>query len=180
MVSKGSGSSSRTKKTPEERFWAKVRQEGDCWVRARPYRYGSFDGEPAHRWAYKAMVGEIPPGLCIDHICNNPPCVNPYHMQPVPHWLNVLLSFERGRGRNILMAPDDKPRKPANYRDLVEYLAERIESGEIAPGTVLKLPHPREFPRHVSTVGWRATREWLRLRGLAVVVDGKHLAHKAS
>jgi len=150
-------------------------------VRAKPYQYGSFRGEPSHRWAYKAMVGEIPPGLCVDHMCNNPPCVNPYHMQLVTHHVNVRLMFARGRGRNILMAPDDRPRRvEAHYRMLVEYLAGRIESGAIPPGTPLEMPRPDEFRRHVQTAGWRAAKEWLRLRGLAEIVAGVYLARKAS
>jgi len=78
------------------------------------------------------------------------------------------------------MAPDDKPRARAAYRDLVEYLAEQIESGTIPDGTVLKVPYRREFQLHVSTLGWRAAQEWLRLRGLAEVVNGRYIARKAS
>ncbi len=171
----------RPRRSPEERFWSKVREDGECWVRGKPYRYGRFDGEPSHRWAYKAMIGEIPDGLHIDHECNNPPCVNPYHLQPVPQGVNTVLSFMRGRGRNILMEPTDRPQpQAAAYRMLVDYLAERIESGGISPGDKLSLPLRRDFRFHVNAAGWRAARNWLVLRGLATEVGGEHFARKVA
>jgi hypothetical protein len=37
----------------------------------------------AHRFAYKLMVGEIPAGLTLDHLCRTTNCVNPFHLEPV-------------------------------------------------------------------------------------------------
>jgi len=81
----------------EERFWPKVDASGDCWVWVAyrdPNGYGSFyrDGGPtyAHRVAWELLVGSIPEGLVIDHLCKNPPCVNPDHLEPVPQRVNVL------------------------------------------------------------------------------------------
>jgi hypothetical protein len=37
----------------------------------------------AHRVSYESLVGPIPDGLQIDHLCRNRRCVNPEHLEPV-------------------------------------------------------------------------------------------------
>ncbi len=78
----------------DERFWAKVDADGDCWEWTG-YRtaagYGEFwRGRPekAHRVSYELLVGEIPDGLQIDHLCRNRCCVNPDHLEPVTQIIN--------------------------------------------------------------------------------------------
>ncbi len=44
----------------------------------------------AHRYAYELLVGPIPVGLSLDHLCRNPPCVSPAHLEPVTHQENCL------------------------------------------------------------------------------------------
>lgn len=81
-----------------ERFFAKVDKRGrdECWLwrAALSNGYGAFwlhgHQEPAHRVAYKMLIGPIPEGLTIDHLCRNRPCVNPAHMEPVTNGENVL------------------------------------------------------------------------------------------
>lgn len=43
----------------------------------------------AHRAAYEAANGQIPPGLVIDHLCKARDCINPEHMEAVPQSTNV-------------------------------------------------------------------------------------------
>lgn len=43
----------------------------------------------AHRRAYMELVGEIPEGLQIDHLCMNKACVNPAHLEPVTQLENT-------------------------------------------------------------------------------------------
>jgi hypothetical protein len=80
-----------------QRFFAKIAvtpapegiTSGPCWIWTatknrkgygmfRANRYGS-----AHRYAYRTLIGPIPLGLHIDHLCRNRDCVNPMHMEPV-------------------------------------------------------------------------------------------------
>ncbi|WP_443060266.1 HNH endonuclease [Streptomyces sp. NBC_00444] len=44
---------------------------------------------PAHRAAYLELIGPIPSGLELDHLCRNRACWNPWHIDPVTHAVNV-------------------------------------------------------------------------------------------
>lgn len=46
--------------------------------------YGKVGKRLAHRLVYQAALGEpIPDGMVIDHLCRNPSCVNPEHLDVV-------------------------------------------------------------------------------------------------
>lgn len=47
------------------------------------------EGMVAHRAMYIELVGEIPEGLTLDHLCRNILCVNPRHMEPVTQRVNI-------------------------------------------------------------------------------------------
>lgn len=44
----------------------------------------------AYRFSYEVFIGEIGEGLYLDHLCRNPSCVNPLHLEPVTNKENVL------------------------------------------------------------------------------------------
>lgn len=71
--------------------------ENGCWewTGARdPHGYGRWgvDGKMVltHRWMYELHIGKIPSGFELDHLCRNPPCLNPDHLEPVSHRENCL------------------------------------------------------------------------------------------
>ena len=100
------------------KFWAKVDKRGpdECW----PWTGGlEWDGYPrfkttyegerfgrAHRFAYRALVGPIPEGYTIDHLCHTEECklkeadcphrrcCNPAHLLAATNRDNIL----RGNG----------------------------------------------------------------------------------
>lgn len=89
----------RTTKQVEERFWSCVEPEPNtgCWLwagTANRRGYGRFTGRDrrmqAHRFAYELLIGPIPQGLELDHLCRVTCCVNPDHLEPVTHKVNVL------------------------------------------------------------------------------------------
>lgn len=86
-----------------DRFWAKCIPEPNsgCWLWLASVDgsgYGHLKGEggrkaptvKAHRVAYEALVGPIPRGLHIDHLCRVRTCCNPAHLEPVTNRVNVL------------------------------------------------------------------------------------------
>ncbi len=76
-------------------FFAKVEFTDACWLWTAStdwYGYGWFwVGAPrrAHRVCYEWLVGPIPAGLELDHLCRVPACVRPEHLEPVTHAENV-------------------------------------------------------------------------------------------
>lgn len=47
----------------------------------------------AHRAMYELFVAPIPEGLTIDHLCRNPGCVRPSHLEPVTRTENTMRGF---------------------------------------------------------------------------------------
>lgn len=83
-------------------FWSKVSvtQPTLCWEwrgHKNHFGYGVYQHKKAHRTAYELCVGPIPQGLCIRHKCDNPSCVNPYHLEPGSIADNHRDMVERGR-----------------------------------------------------------------------------------
>lgn len=90
------------------RFWAKVviDPSGHLLWTSTTNRggYGMFRLGPrnllAHRFAYEALVGPIPEGLQIDHLCRIRHCVAPNCLEPVTPRENTM----RSTGRSAINA----------------------------------------------------------------------------
>ena len=91
----------------KQRIWSKVQVTDGCWEwlgshQAGGYaqcgigsqRAGTRSMGVVHRAVYQMVVGPIPSGLSLDHLCRNRGCVNPFHLEPIPIKVNIL----RGNG----------------------------------------------------------------------------------
>jgi hypothetical protein len=84
-----------------DRVTSRVTKTDTCWLWTGPLQhngYGSVKWKKgdkwgharAHRLFYEAMVGPIPEGLEVDHVCKVRHCVNPDHLRVVTHQENIL------------------------------------------------------------------------------------------
>jgi hypothetical protein len=85
--------------TPPEIRWKTsyaVDESTQCWnwigTASRGYgriSCGKNNSRPAHVFVYEQTLGSVPDGLELDHKCRNTLCVNPSHLEPVTHTVNV-------------------------------------------------------------------------------------------
>lgn len=129
------------------RFLAKIRFEerdedlGECWIWAASKRYGGYgqfnaSGRivVAHRLSYEHFVGPIEHGLELDHLCRQPACVNPRHLQAVSHKTNRERGFFSPQARARIAAVTRRPRSAAH----VERVA-AAQRGQRRPKTTAAL-----------------------------------------
>lgn len=108
--------------TQDERFWLKVagRETDGCWLWTGALLangYGMFRASKsmaAHRWAYEHVVGPIPEGLQLDHLCRVRNCVNPSHLEPVTQAENIRRGF-KARGHSLRRSGYKPKPKPPDY-----------------------------------------------------------------
>lgn len=81
----------------QQRWAAKVEKTAGCWIyHSAPDRKGyrrirDDSGRMVfvHRFSFELANGPIPLGMVIDHLCRNPACCNPDHLEPVSNAENV-------------------------------------------------------------------------------------------
>jgi len=85
----------------EERIFPRViRGPGGCWLwtggKSDGYAMARIQGTmyKVHRLIYEELVGPVPAGLELDHLCRVRCCLNPEHLEPVQKRTNIL----RGEG----------------------------------------------------------------------------------
>lgn len=99
----------------------------DCWPwRDKPNHdgYGSFhlddakrSSRLAHVVVYESLVGPVPTGLELDHLCRNRLCVNPGHLEPVTHAENMRRGAHARKTRCKYGHPFDSTNtlRPSNH-----------------------------------------------------------------
>lgn len=109
----------------------------------------------AHRLFYEHHIGPIPVGFELDHLCRNPRCVNPSHLEPVTHQENVR------RGVSIVAINARKT---------------HCKNGHPFEGDNLRFaPNGQRkcatCNRHMSAKAWR--KQYAKRLALRSLVDGK-------
>ncbi len=95
---------SRPERPLEDRLFPRIDAEGPCWLwtGATTEGYGviglagrgSGNGY-VHCVVWELLVGLIPSGLDLDHLCRVRSCCNPDHLEPVTRAVNVARGARR-------------------------------------------------------------------------------------
>lgn len=150
----------RTGETREERFssFVEITTTDECieWpTRSREKRgYGWFTfqrkSQRAHRASCEIHKGPIPSGMVIRHKCDNPPCVNPAHLETGTQAANIGDAVRRGR-----IARGETPRRSklteAQVLEIRD-LSKTQTSASIASAYGISPPNVRSI---VSRKTWR-------------------------
>lgn len=163
--------------------------EGPCWEWcgsrfSSKMDYGRFvfkgENYKAHRAAYEAWVGPIPEGLVVRHKCDNPPCINPDHLELGTHKDNVRDMMERGRyiqGHQFLSEQDvlnitERVISGERVKDLsVDFGVHESQIQRIASGKAF-----RNIPRNVRKVKRLSDEAVLDIRRTQGEVSNKDIA----
>lgn len=117
----------------EERLWErvdKVSSEAGCWLWTGALVAGGYGTVSrnmkmlrVHRVTYELLVGPIPAGLQLDHLCRNRACCNPGHLEPV----TAKENFRRGESPAARMIRENVCRRG---HEMTEENTYRPPSGE--------------------------------------------------
>lgn len=121
--------------TDEERLKAKIKiLVSGCWewtgsITESGYGRFALHGKTvrAHRYVYELLVGPIPEGLQLDHLCHTNDltcvggpacrhrrCVNPAHLEPVSHLENMRRGQTGSANKNKTHCVNNHPYDEAN------------------------------------------------------------------
>lgn len=147
-----------------ERFWAKTRIAADCdcqlcddtdelaakcviWTAAEKDKgYGAFwDGtrtRRAHQVSYELVIGPVPAGLQLDHLCRVRNCVAPAHLEAVTGEEN------RRRGLlGVLAGLEERPAARTRQRSRVRPQPRCHRGHELSPENTYREPPSASHPQ---------------------------------
>lgn len=84
-----------------------------------------------HRFVWELCVGPIPPGLCVCHGCDNPPCRNIDHLFLGTKGENSLDMF--AKGRNYVLKGEEHGMAKLTWEQAEAIRRERILTGKSYP-----------------------------------------------
>lgn len=111
----------------EARIWSRVRKYSRCWVWTRqrtesgygvlPIKGRGMKQKPyyVHRLLYENTIGPAPQD--IDHLCDNPGCLRPAHLEAVTHAENIRRAFERLSGGSCVNGHTRTPENRAPWSE---------------------------------------------------------------
>ncbi|OBK92611.1 hypothetical protein A5646_03270 [Mycobacterium sp. 1245499.0] len=114
------------------------------WTAASTNGYGSVCYQKrtwsTHKLSYTLLVGPVPNGLTIDHLCRNKLCCNPAHLEPVTNTENL----RRGRAARPPILTPSRPTSPvgSTVRQLTADERARLEAQRAALDAVADLIWP--------------------------------------
>lgn len=134
-----------TSQSDINRFHSKYSISSDgCWewqgsLNFKGYGWFRVQGRTwkAHRFSYTVFHGDIPKGVHIMHLCDNPGCVNPDHLKPGTNADNVSDRQAKGRGRWDHLTKTDE----ATVIRVREMRANGAKHSDIAEAVGLEVHH---------------------------------------
>lgn len=105
--------------------------EQACWRTANGRR-----NHELYRRLYNRLFGSIPDGLELDHLCFDPSCCNPWHLEPVTHTANMRRSnsgdLHYTRYKPELLPRGERHGRAKLTKERVREIRARREAGESA------------------------------------------------
>lgn len=96
--------------------------KGECWVwrNIAPGAYASFRWfareYPAHRMSLRDAGVKVPDGMDVDHLCRNPSCVRPEHLEVVTRAENIRRG-KKGNRTHCASGHEYTPENTTHSRD---------------------------------------------------------------
>jgi hypothetical protein len=100
--------------------------ESGCWEwggHRNKAGYGSVNrGNKAHRVSYSLVNGLIPDDHEIDHLCNNPPCINPEHLEAVTRLQHARRTADRRGAADVQRRAAEMRLAGMSYQEIADAL----------------------------------------------------------